>query len=936
MMRAPPRMQNFFELFADAARRHAARTAIELQRRDSLDQLTYDRLRDMAERTAAWLAMIGIQAGDRCGILSDNDGHWCAAYLGILRRGAVAVPLDTAYKATQVETLLRDSGARVMFTSTKYLDTVTTAIATAAADCRVVLLRGEDAGHVSFEAMVGGRMPAPPLPACPAQPADPAVILYTSGTTSDPKGVVLTHTNLLAERQGAFAVVRVTETDCILGVLPLFHALAQMANLLLPLSIGARVVFLETVNTTELLRALKERGVTIFACVPQFFYLIHQRVTAEVAKRGALSRRMFRWLVNLNGRFRRVGINVGRVVFGRVHEVVGAHMRVMVTGGSRFDPEIGADLYGLGFNILQAYGLTETSGAATLMHQGDHHLTTVGPPLPGVEIRIASRTGRADQPPVVTGDGEAADGEILIRGPVVMREYFRRPDATAATLVDGWLKTGDLGRLDDGGRLIVTGRSKEIIVLSSGKNIYPEEIEAVYRKSAAIKEICVLGLARPGEPSAERLYAVVVPDEDVVRERKVTNIGDLLRFEMEGASVHLPHHKRVLGYEIWREPLPRTSTGKIKRFELERRVRAEAQARQAPGGPTLSDADRAWLERPDLAPILDAMAKALRPGMVLTPDANLELDLGVDSMERVELLTALEQRFGADVPDGEMQRLYTVRELAESIRQHARAESAAAEGAAWESLLADESIDRAEMDRWLERHYLLPLILFGIIKTIAWLVRLTVRVEATGREKLPVHGPYLLSPNHQSYLDPFLLVACLPYRIVRQMFFVGASEYFESPVLKWFARQINLLPVDPDASLVSAMQAGAAGLRRGRILVLFPEGERSIDGTVRTFKKGAAILSHHLHAPIVPVGIDGLFEIWGRNRPFQWRKLAPGAGVPIRLKIGDPLQPEGAGAAAAGNDATYSMLTSRLRAAVSALWQAIAVRPDAGERRQVS
>jgi len=168
------------------------------------------------------------------------------------------------------------------------------------------------------------------------------------------------------------------------------------------------------------------------------------------------------------------------------------------------------------------------------------------------------------------------------------------------------------------------------------------------------------------------------------------------------------------------------------------------------------------------------------------------------------------------------------------------------------------------------------------------------------------------------------------------MFFVGASEYFESPVLKWFARQINLLPVDPDASLVSAMQAGAAGLRRGRILVLFPEGERSIDGTVRTFKKGAAILSHHLHAPIVPVGIDGLFEIWGRNRPFQWRKLAPGAGVPIRLKIGDPLQPDGAGAAAAGNDATYSMLTSRLRAAVSALWQAIAVRPDAGERRQVS
>ena len=272
-----------------------------------------------------------------------------------------------------------------------------------------------------------------------------------------------------------------------------------------------------------------------------------------------------------------------------------------------------------------------------------------------------------------------------------MRGYFRRPDATAAALVDGWLKTGDLGRLDGGGRLIVTGRSKEMIVLSSGKNIYPEEIEAVYRKSAFIKEICVLGLARPGEPSAERLYAVVVPDDEVLRERKIANVGDIIRFEMEGASVHLPHHKRVLGYEIWREPLPRTTTGKIKRFEIERRVRAEAQAKAAPGGPALADADRAFLERPELAPILDMIARPLRPGMVLTPDANLELDLGLDSMERVELLTALEQRFGADIPDGELQRLYTVRELAESISQHARAEAAAAEGAAWATLLAEES-----------------------------------------------------------------------------------------------------------------------------------------------------------------------------------------------------------------------------------------------------
>ena len=170
-------MQNFYELFADAAARHASNVAIELQRRDALDRFTYERLREMAERTAAWLAVIGVAPGDRCAILSDNDAHWCAAYLGVLRRGAVAVPLDTAYKATQVETLVRDSGARVMFTSPKYFDTVTPAIEVPGADCRVVLLHGEHTDSVSFDAMVGGRMPAPPLPACPARPEDPAVIL---------------------------------------------------------------------------------------------------------------------------------------------------------------------------------------------------------------------------------------------------------------------------------------------------------------------------------------------------------------------------------------------------------------------------------------------------------------------------------------------------------------------------------------------------------------------------------------------------------------------------------------------------------------------------------------------------------------------------------------------------------------------------------------
>jgi long-chain acyl-CoA synthetase len=583
----------------------------------------------------------------------------------------------------------------------------------------------------------------------------------------------------------------------------------------------------------------------------------------------------------------------------------------MVTGGSKFDPDIGKDLYRMGFDILQAYGLTETSGAATLMRPGDAHLETVGQPLPGVEIRIG---------PSEAGEDGPTDGEVLIRGPVVMQGYFNRPDATAAALRDGWLHTGDLGRLDPEGRLIITGRRKEIIVLSSGKNIYPEEIEAVYRKSPFIKELCILGLSRPGEPSAERLYAVVVPDQAMLAERKVSNVGDLLRFEMEGASVHLPHHKRALGYEIWMEGLPRTTTGKIKRFEVERRVRQAAARREAPGGPVLDDADRTWLEREDMAPILALIRKAARPGTSVAPDANLELDLGLDSMERVELLTALEQRFGADVPEEELQRLYTVRELAESVLAYATGGGDRVGAGGWDALLDPAAFNARAFDQWLRPHAVVPAVLFATFKLLRVALRLGVRIEVTGIEHLPARGPYLVSPNHQSYLDPFMVIAALPYGVARQLFFVGASEYFLTPFTRWMARQVNLMPVDPDASLVPAMQAGAFGLRQGRVLVLFPEGERSIDGTVKAFKKGAAILAHYVRVPIVPVAVDGLYDIWPRNRPLAWRRLLPGAGTRVRIAFGKPVaRADGGGPDA---DGAVAALTAGLRGAVERMWLA--------------
>ena len=285
-----------------------------------------------------------------------------------------------------------------------------------------------------------------------------------------------------------------------LGVLPLFHVLSQMANLLLPLVKGARVVYLETLNTTELLRALNERQITIFAVVPQFFYLIHERIFKEVAKRGQVAGWALKALMALNAVCAAVGFNAGRIFFGKLHSTFGDRMRYLITGGSRFDPQIGYDFHALGIDVLQAYGLTETTGAAFAALPHHNVIGSVGPPLPGVEGKIVD--------PKPGEDGGPAVGEIAIKGAIVMKGYWNRPDATAAVLKDGWLHTGDLGYFDSGGNLFITGREKDVIVLSNGKNVYPEEIESYYLKSPYIKEIGVMALeSEPGNPASDRLYA---------------------------------------------------------------------------------------------------------------------------------------------------------------------------------------------------------------------------------------------------------------------------------------------------------------------------------------------------------------------------------------------------------------------------------------------
>jgi long-chain acyl-CoA synthetase len=911
-------MPTFYDRFVECAGRWPDNVGLEIQRPDRVESCTYAELHRMAESVGRWIAENGFTRGSRLAIVADNHPRWVAAYLGIIAAGCTVVPLDTALHADQLTKLLKDSGSSALFCDARHAQAAREAVASL--NVGLVLMDPDRMAQHSIHERWLGNLPAifdggpGKFQPAPSTADDLASLLYTSGTTADPKGVMLTHANFLGEVEAVFNWVDLGPTDALLGVLPMFHVLAQMANLLLPLVKGSRVVYLETLNTTELLRALQERNITAFAVVPQFFYLIHERIFQEVAKRGAITQKLFKSLMGFNRGLRKVGINAGRILFGKVHKTLGTKMRYLVTGGSRFDPEIARDFSALGIDVLQAYGLTETTAAVFANSPSNNVIGSVGKAMKGVEGKVID--------PQPQEDGGPATGEIALRGAVVMKGYWNRPDATDAVMRDGWFYTGDLGYFDAHGNLFLTGRKKELIVLSNGKNIYPEEVEAHYLKSPYIKELAVVGLeGKPGE-GGDRLHAVIVPNFDALRQKKIVNAKEVIRFDIESFSQQIASTKRIGSYEIWQEDLPRTTTRKIKRFEVEKRVKAN-QARKLTDNSELPDErpltadETAWLDQPDVQRALKIMREAARSAPPnLRPTHNLELDLGLDSMQRVELLSQLEGQLGGNVEESQLAGIYTVRDLVDAVLQSA-ASGATGPGtrpafAGWKAILAEEpdATDVLSLARPQPVSNAFWYMVSRLTQVIA-LDRFDLHVR--GVEKLPKSGAYILSSNHQSYLDPLALVSILPPDVFDKVFAVGTSEIFGKGFMLHLARSLRVVVVDPDANLIPAMRAGAFGLRQGRALILYPEGERSIDGTPRIFKKGAAILSIHLQVPIVPVAIEGFYKAWPRNKPFQ-------GFTPLKMVFGDPILPPPESEA---SEAAYEKLTAELKARVVEMWEGL-------------
>ncbi|GAC1505985.1 MAG: AMP-binding protein [Terriglobales bacterium] len=903
-------MSTFYDRFLESAKSWPDHVALEIQRRERLESYSYSDLRKMSEAIGQWLDENGYASSQRIAILADNHPRWVAAFLGIIASGNSAVPLDTAIHADQVAVLLKDSRTSLVFCDSKHIQTALEAIAEL--PVKIVLTDSPQGNLNSSHRMAtsldtifsSGSGSFSPVPVSGDSLAS---LLYTSGTTADPKGVMLTHANLLGEIDAVFSWADIGPDDAVLGVLPLFHVLSQMANLLLPLVNGARVVYLETLNTTELLRALRERQITAFAVVPQFFNLIHERIFKEIAQRGQMARAAVMAMRAITAFSRRFGWNPGKLFFRKVHAIFGERMRYLVTGGSRFDPQIARDFHALGIDVLQAYGLTETTGGAFATSPANNVIGSLGKALKGVEGKIIDpqpEEGRAQ--PI---------GEIAIRGPIVMKGYWNRPDATAEVLKDGWLHTGDLGYLDHDSNLFLTGRKKDVIILSNGKNVYPEEIETHYLKSPFIKEICVMGL--DVGPGSDKLHAVVVPDFEVLKQRKVVNSKEVIRFDIEGLSAQLASTKRIAGYEIWQDDLPRTTTRKLKRFEIEKLVRANRGRNQDPDAvrplAALSTEDTGWLNEPNVEAAISIIKRSSKSAVGnVQPSDNLELDLGLDSMQRIELLVELEQQLGGDVPESRLAEIYTVRELVDEVLASAGRDRTGSRSqfAGWSAVLREDPPE-AERQTLDNPPYFAERAAFAATRIIKAFSRLAFRLQIDGLDNIPAQGPYILCSNHQSYLDPVVLCSAFNWKAFRQLFAVGTSDIFGSGIMRHVARWLRVIVVDPDSNLISAMRAGAYGLRTGRVLILYPEGERTIEGTPKTFKKGAAILSIHLQVPIVPVAIEGFYQAWPRGKRFQ--RFAP-----LRMTIGEPINPPPQNQA---SESAYEELTAELKSRIVSMWK---------------
>ncbi len=769
---------------------------------------------------ARHLSEQGLGRGDRLLLWCENRPEWLAAFWGCLARGVQVVPVDYRFSPGLVGRIQQEVGARLLVYGSEVQPSALDLPALPAAAMRELV--------------------AEQLDAIEARPDDVVQIVYTSGTTGRPRGVVHRHANLCSnlapiaseiERYRHWA--RPFQPIRLLSLLPLSHVFGQAVALYVPPLLGGAAVFMSDLHPQSVIRVIRQHRVSVWSGVPRMLEGLRQEVARQLppGEVPALGR-------GWSGALRRWW------AYRRVHRRFGWKFWSFVVGGAPVPGDLERFWSRLGFAVIQGYGLTETSPVVAVNHPFDARLGSIGRAIAGQEVRLAP------------------DGEILVRGESVATEFLGGEAPSGTRLEDGWLHTGDLGELGEDGSIYFRGRKKDLIVTAAGLNVFPQDVEQALRQSKGVRDCTVVGIGEEGS----RVHAALILEEGAEAESAVRE-----------ANRRLEPHQRIQGWTLWPElDFPRTaSTFKVRRAEVARRIAGRPGEAPASGS----------------RDPVEAALQALGAG---TPPAGerLDQDLGLTSLDRVELLSRLEDRFSVRLDESRFADLETLEDLRREV-----------EGARRSGSLPDPDRQPLTFPGWAGR---LPVRwLRGLFREVLFLPaqRRLVRVRAEGLENLAaVQPPVLLAANHASHLDTPAVLAALPRRwrgrmapAMRQEYF---AAHFQPEAHPWKARWRTTLKYLLACGLFQgyplpqrlggirgALEFTGRLVQRGACPLIFPEGIRSADGTLAPFRQGVGLMALRLAVPVVPVRIEGTLRIWPKQerRPVRKGEAVVRFGRPLDL-----------------------------------------------------
>jgi long-chain acyl-CoA synthetase len=794
------------------------------------ERWSYRQVAEAAYRFARELRARQAGRGDAVLLWSPNCAEWVVAFWGCALCGVIAVPID--------------DGASPEF-ARRISAQVRTRLVMCSGDRAEVF--GGIAGMDPAQLMGAiSQHSAEPFRPVEIEPSETLEIVFTSGTTAEPKGVVITHANVLAnvtpletEIKKYLCYERLVHPIRFLNLLPLSHVFGQFLGIFLPPLMGGTVVFEQTLNPTEVIATIRRERVSVLVAVPRMIESLKQKIERDVQDSG-------QW-ESFAERCRRADSQhyLRRWwTFRDIHRQFGWKFWAMISGGAALDRETEQFWHRLGYALIQGYGLTETTSLISVNHPFRLSRGSIGKVLPGREIRLAD------------------DGEILVRGSGVASGYWNGHELQPVAGEEGWYRTGDLGAVDQDNNLFFKGRKKEVIVTPAGMNVYPEDLEAVLRGQKEVRDCVVVGLERGG--NAEPCAVLILRQRDADAKAVVTR-----------ANQALAEYQRIHTWFVWpEEDFPRTSTQKARRNV----IREAVEAGLRPGAGEVAGAHTAIA-----SPLSELLSKVTgRAPQALASGTDLESGLGLSSLERVELLGALEDRYQVDLSETQFASAATVGDL--------------------EKLLQGERGDRRQYHyprwalRWpaklarLAAHYLL---MRPAMLVLGW-------PRIVGRENLRgVRGPLLVVSNHVSDVDVGFIQTALPPRIRHRLATATGGEALErlrSPAADrwWFGRiydrtkwmlgvaLLNLFPLPRQSGLRKSFAYAGEAVDRGYSVLVFPEGRHAEDGNLRPFQAGVGLLANNLGIPVLPMRIEGLYEIKKASR----RMALPGK---IQVRIGKPV-----------------------------------------------